>query len=304
MNIIFYHANCCDGFAAAFAAWRKFGIDGAAYMPMSYGRPVPNLPEIAGTDPGPHSVFIVDFSWPAADLLALADRAEVASVVVLDHHASAQRHLDGLSHPKMMVHFSTSRSGAVMAWRYFQDRQRDFFDREPLPERYWDEDEAPEMILHVEDYDIHWPPLMKDTRKIQAGLWRGQERCFHRWQRLLMDWSAIGTPVCLSAGEAILRSDALTLDRLAGICTREFGPDGELALAVNSPVLPNEIAERLLAEHPLAEYVFVYYRMAEDRWKFSLRSRPGGYDVSRLAEQHGGGGHQSSASFISQKTIL
>ena len=33
--LVIYHANCADGFGAAFAAWRKLG-DEAEYVPMDH----------------------------------------------------------------------------------------------------------------------------------------------------------------------------------------------------------------------------------------------------------------------------
>ena len=35
---VIYHADCIDGFGAAYAAWRKFG-DAARYLPMHHGDP-------------------------------------------------------------------------------------------------------------------------------------------------------------------------------------------------------------------------------------------------------------------------
>ena len=39
-TIVAYHGNCPDGFGGAYAAWKKFG-DTAEYLPLSYGKPVP-----------------------------------------------------------------------------------------------------------------------------------------------------------------------------------------------------------------------------------------------------------------------
>jgi len=37
--VVLYHANCLDGFGAAYAAWKKFG-DTADYIPVQYGEEV------------------------------------------------------------------------------------------------------------------------------------------------------------------------------------------------------------------------------------------------------------------------
>ena len=36
LPLIIYHDNCADGFGAAWAAYKKFGADGAEYLPMNY----------------------------------------------------------------------------------------------------------------------------------------------------------------------------------------------------------------------------------------------------------------------------
>ncbi len=77
---VFFHADCLDGFGSAYAAWRHFG-DQATYRPLHHGDAW-NLDDIAG-----HDVYILDFSFPPAQLAAMAALAK--SVVQLDHHASA-----------------------------------------------------------------------------------------------------------------------------------------------------------------------------------------------------------------------
>jgi hypothetical protein len=41
-RLVIYHANCIDGFTAAWAAWRKFGDD-TEYVPASYGDAPPDV---------------------------------------------------------------------------------------------------------------------------------------------------------------------------------------------------------------------------------------------------------------------
>jgi len=51
---VLYHANCPDGFCAAWAAYTVFGDD-AEYLPVQYGQ---DPPDVAG-----NRVYIVDFSY-------------------------------------------------------------------------------------------------------------------------------------------------------------------------------------------------------------------------------------------------
>ena len=52
---VLYHANCYDGFGAAWAAWRKLGDDGVVYQAVNYGDPLPQS-GIADDD----CVFLLD----------------------------------------------------------------------------------------------------------------------------------------------------------------------------------------------------------------------------------------------------
>jgi hypothetical protein len=54
--LILYHADCDDGFGAAYAAWLSLG-DGAEYRPVYYGDAIP--PELLVD----RKVFILDFSF-------------------------------------------------------------------------------------------------------------------------------------------------------------------------------------------------------------------------------------------------
>src|SRR3970040_843082 len=65
---ILYHANCYDGFGAAWSAWLKLeGLDAPRqhdYIPVLYGDPPPD--GLDGQD-----IVIVDFSYPRDILLEL-----------------------------------------------------------------------------------------------------------------------------------------------------------------------------------------------------------------------------------------
>lgn len=109
-TFVLYHANCPDGFAAARAAWMSLG-DAATYLPVSYGDPLPAIPD--GSE-----VYIVDFSYPRPILEELEARC---GLTVIDHHATAQEALSGLA----FAHFDMSKSGAVLTWEHFH--------KEPVP---------------------------------------------------------------------------------------------------------------------------------------------------------------------------
>ena len=103
-DLCIYHGGCDDGFGAAYAVWRLHGAD-VDYHAGVYGVAPP---DITGLD-----VAIVDFSYKRPVMIDLANKAR--SILVLDHHKTAQADLDGLSVecPNVTVEFDMNRSGAV-----------------------------------------------------------------------------------------------------------------------------------------------------------------------------------------------
>lgn len=265
-TFVLYHANCPDGFGAAWAAWMHLG-DAARYIPVSYQQPLPDIPN--GSD-----VFIVDFSYPREVLTALAARAEIA---VIDHHHTAEKELADLP----FATFDQKKSGAVLTWEHFS------------PTR-----DVPDMLLYLQDRDL-WQWKLPNSKAINAGLWRGTERDFGVWKNIAALWNAGVTPGrvrLLEAGEAIAFSDSLTVDQL---CRK---PDTIRVLsydvpAVNSPVLQSEIGHELLKRHPHAPFVAIYWLLDNGSPTYSLRARTDDFDVSAVAKEFGGGGHRAAAGF-------
>lgn len=136
--IVLYHANCADGFGAAWAAWQKLGDD-ADYLPVRHGNPPPVLPEGA-------TVYILDFCYSRPVILNLRER--FAELTVIDHHQTAQEALEGLDY----AIFDNSKSGAVLAWEFFNKGR-------PLPE----------LLRYVMDTDL-WLHRLPRSREVFAAL--------------------------------------------------------------------------------------------------------------------------------------
>ena len=62
--VIYHGQECPDGFAAAFAAWKRFG-DTIQYIPLAHG-PGMQVPDVTGKH-----VVVVDFSFNTAVTEAL-----------------------------------------------------------------------------------------------------------------------------------------------------------------------------------------------------------------------------------------
>ena len=123
MTDVWYHANCADGFGAAWSAWKILG-DEANYQPVRHGDPIPEV----------HSAMrlaIVDFAYRRDQLLEIAEKVD--TLIVLDHHRSAAKDLDGLD----FARFDLNKSGARMAWEYWHPGV-----------------ELPDLLAYVEDRDL------------------------------------------------------------------------------------------------------------------------------------------------------
>jgi uncharacterized protein len=148
---ILYHADCADGFGAAFAAWKILG-DKATYIPVQHGAPPPHLPSDA-------RVAIIDFSYKRDVILALKER--VADLIILDHHITAQDELAGLP----FATFDLEKSGARMAWEY------------------WHPDvEVSDMIAYIEDKDL-WLWKLEQSQEFTIAL-HSYPMDFEVWQNL------------------------------------------------------------------------------------------------------------------------
>ena len=249
-TLILYHAECADGFGAAWAIWRRY--PGAEYRPVKHGEAPPA--NLAG-----HHIVMVDFSYNRATLEAMAKDA--ASLVVLDHHITAEQALADLPY----AYFDLNKSGAVLGWEWAHD--------EPAP---W-------LLRYIQDKDLwHW--ALPNSREISAAL-ASYPFDFELWTRFEQRELE-------RDGRAILRYENELVTKLASHATLvDF--EGATVPSVQSAVLTSQIGERLSAEHPFC----VIWHDRNGRRYFSMRSRQDGTDVGAIAASFGGGGHTHAAGF-------
>lgn len=135
-TVVLYHAECADGFGAAWALWRRFPE--ARFVPVKHGNPPP--PGLAG-----QRVVIVDFSYARDRLEAMAREAE--ALLVLDHHITAEKALAGLPY----AYFDMKKSGAVLAWEWAHAHP------------------APWLLEYIQDKDL-WTWALPSSREINAAV--------------------------------------------------------------------------------------------------------------------------------------
>ncbi len=151
-TVVLYHADCADGFGAAWALWKKY--PDARYLPVRHGEPPP-----AGLDKA--HVVMADFSYKRDVIEQLA--ASTSSFVILDHHVTAQAALAGLTY----AHFDMTKSGAVLAWEWAHP--------EPVP---W-------LLRYIQDKDL-WEWRLPGSREISAAL-ASYPLDFQVWDGLTQD---------------------------------------------------------------------------------------------------------------------
>jgi len=264
-DICISHGGCDDGFGAAYAVWKRDG-DAVTYHPGVYQEPPP---DVTGLD-----VAIVDFSYKRPAMVELASAAK--SILVLDHHKTAQADLDGLSVqcPNVEVQFDMERSGAVMAWQYFHPG-------EPLPK----------FFEYLQDRDL-WTKRLPGVDEFTAAL-RSYPQSFDEWDRLCSGY----VTDLIEEGMAIQRYFRTLVEQAKKHAYfREIG--GHRVPVVNASMfMASEVAGELSEGQPFAGV----YSESETHTLWSLRSRPGGLDVSEVAKQFGGGGHKHAAGFRQER---
>lgn len=262
-TLILYHANCLDGFGAAYAAWRKFG-DSADYLPVNYGNPPP---DVSGKE-----VYILDFSYPREVLIQMHANAE--SLLVLDHHRTAQANLEGLD----FAVFDMERSGCVMAWEYF-------FPCAPVPL----------MLLLIQDRDL-WRFERLATKAFCEALRGLVAMDFEAWDDALHQCKSL-----TQQGEALLQVFDADIQALLPR-QHPWNHDGITGLAVNAlPKYASELGNKLAQASGTFGLVYSYDG-ASKQWHYSLRSI-GDFDVSEIAKVFGGGGHKNAAGFSTKELL-
>lgn len=285
--ICIYHHNCADGFTAAWAVVRALGPDSVDLHPGVYGK-LP--PDVKGRD-----VIMVDFSYPADTINMMA--ASARSILILDHHKTAQadlagflrpvltggwhNHLSDISQPGVKSNvralFDMDRSGAQIAWNFFHQPTSDLC--------------RPALVNYVGDRDL-WRFELEDSRAVNAFIF-AHEYTMAEWDALY-DLLEYDLHIAADGGKAIEKKHHKDVAELVSALRRRMVIGGQEVWAANIPYTLTSDAGNLMAQgEPFAA---CYWDTADSRI-FSLRSTDAGMDVSAIAKSYGGGGHRNASGF-------
>ncbi len=263
-KLCIYHGNCLDGFAAAWAVRHALGEEVEFYKGIHQQSP----PEVNARD-----VILVDFSYKKEVLEEMLKTA--ASITILDHHISAEKDLSGLlKSGKINGLFDMNRSGAMLAWQWFNPEQQ-----------------AAKLIAHIQDRDL-WQFKLDGTREINAAL-SSYPFDFKLWDKLMAS----------NDDElAALKRDGEAIERRLQKDVRELIASGVRRMVIagyDVPVLNASSAYVSDAGHIMSigePFAACYWDHANGR-SFSLRSSEDGIDVAEVAKKYNGGGHEKAAGF-------
>lgn len=266
--VVIYHANCSDGFGAAWSAWKALGNE-ATYIAGSYNDTT--VPDVTGKD-----VVILDFSYPRDVLIKM--RASANSLIVLDHHKTAFDNIGDLEY----THFDMNKSGAMLAWEYFHEGKA-----------------PPRFIEYIQDYDL-WKFNLPNSKAFSTVFYSVPFE-FEEYDKFLNDSKIEST---ILNGQYILSYQADEVQKIIknAFCCKFVGHP---AMVVNSCIWQSEIGSKI-AEMCNGVGIVWYHDYTNNCLKVSLRTCRPDINVGKLAEDlkvksqthvHNPGGHPGAGGF-------
>ena len=200
--------------------------------------------------------------------------AQVAKLVMLDHHKSAADKLGRFQCRCGAVHFDMSQSGAMLSWKFF-------FPEQPVPD----------LIRYVQDRDLwHW--AFPESAPFLSAL-DLEPNEFPRWAEI-----AAFTPE--QVAEFGQRGSAMN-EKFLSLCrdiAQGAAPitfNGQAGVMVNCPgAFTSEVGNMLSAE--CGSFALLWSVSKDGTVKVGLRAVPT-FNAIPLAESMGGGGHPQACGF-------
>lgn len=289
-DYIIYHlvkpkCNCPDGIASAWVC-HKYNPN-AQIIGMCYGDELPDLP--VGCN-----LICVDFSFTKEQLQQLENKQ--IRIIIIDHHVSAfnmfSEHTpvnlsDGLicSRDSLKYWYDVNECGASLTWRVLFPNQV-----------------MPSFLKYVKDRDLWEHKLPKTKEMFEALSILG--RTFETFDYLAELSEEKLLKLVAPIGQSILEKKQRTISKLChqiNLITEKIGGYEVIGIQLKPYYSrwTSDIAEHLYKLYPDMPFVFCKGISKEDGTKYSLRSsEQSGFDVSKIAESYGGGGHKHAAGFV------
>ena len=257
VDCIIYHADCTDGFGAAYAAWKCLG-NRAEYHAYKHG--------VAPPDVAGKKVAILDFSFDNATTKQMIESSN--GLIVIDHHKSAIVELHDISN----THFDMTKSGAMLAWEFFHPGK-----------------ECPKFIKYIQDRDL-WKWELEYSKEFSAAFDMVPFE-FEEFEKFEDD--SVFDDACKRGSFILAYSKTVVKKVCEKASLKKF--DGMDVLVVNASHWMSEIGARLAPDCDFA--MIWYWDHEAQHTKVSLRAFHETVDVSEISKRFGGGGHKKAAGF-------
>lgn len=257
IDLIIHHADCPDGWCAAFIAKKCF--PNAEVLGRMHGQELPNVTN--------RRVLVVDFSWRTREQNQLL-ASDAESFHILDHHATATEVLTGLD----FATFDLNRSGATITWdTLFPDEWRPWY------------------VEYVEDRDL-WRWQLPQTKEVNAYIMT-LPHTTSAWTELdHIDVSEAARRGVGALAQVHHYIEKVTAQKLPAVI------QGFRASIVNASYTNiSDVCHELLEQDPSIDVGAGWFLRGDGQVQFSFRSRKDGPDVSKIAQHYGGGGHPHAA---------
>ncbi len=263
MNYCLYHANCMDGFAAAWVVWNKYGDSGWKYIPVKYQEPVPA--EVIN-DAAVDKIIIVDFSYNKTILEELEKHCQ--GLIVIDHHDTAPQEYVNMI-------FDSGHSGCMLTWNFFNVNAASGYVNEP-----------PEWLLYVEDRDL-WKWQLPESKEVSLGL--------ETVKREFREFNFIDLNEIKNIGNVIKEYKQGILEKHSSFEGEIWGYRG-VRFCEAHPMFTSDLGEMLKERYPEMPFS-VIYGVGENTLFVSLRQGCSDVHLGSICQQFGGGGHKNAAGF-------
>lgn len=276
VNFIVYHGQCCDGFGAALSGY-LLKKDGIKFYEGRFSAKREDEDLIrAVTDLGlteKVNMVIVDFSYAKHFMDRLNQMCN--SLILLDHHISAQNELRDLPY----CYFDQNRSGCTIAWEYFIGNTM-----------------YPRLLQMIEDRDL-WRWQVKDSRAFTTAFYSMVPYSFEKYKEfidhpeLVDDFIARGQLLMDYTKQQVIAANESTYYFV--------NKSGQKLAIINLTSNGSEYGEYVTVSG-FADYALTWvYDHSKKRIKVGIRSAKGSNnDCSILAQRFNGGGHFNAAGFV------
>jgi nanoRNase/pAp phosphatase (c-di-AMP/oligoRNAs hydrolase) len=317
-NIVIYHKGCPDGSAGAWIynlIIEKFICDkvcktgalkndeSAEFIPMvagKYPKELLNVPD--------KNVLMIDVCPSRNEIETISKTAK--KLVILDHHESNEREVEGLMLPNVEIIFDMKRSGCQIAWDYFKDYLVKHFNSftlclESLPAIKSERPELleknrPWFIDAIGDRDL-WKFEYPNSDEICSYLFT--YGYYYNWDKMnrLLDFTSEMKNDVIKKGKTLLFAESQRVEYAV-----------KQAVDVKITILDKEYNVKLSGcEHSIASkvgnelskidgYDFAAlwrYNLESDEFWISCRASKDDINLSILTKEFGGGGHSKAAGF-------